>query len=90
MIPGLPMNASLQMSQTDQRQQKTDTQTKSATDFGTGGGLRSSVITTFAQGGSSLEANTGDKAAIPTWAWIVAAAAVVGIAWFLYRRGRRG
>lgn len=89
MIPGLPMSASLQMSNTDQRQQKTDTQTKSATDFGTGGGLRSSVITNFAQGGSSLEANTGDKAAIPTWAWVVVGGAVLGIGWFLWRR-RRG
>lgn len=90
MIPGLPTSASLQMSQTDQRQQKTDTSAQTATRFGSEGGLRSSVVTNFAMGGSSLEANTGDKPAIPVWAYLAAAGAVAGVAWYLYRRRGRG
>lgn len=47
------------------------------------------MVTNFAMGGSSLEANTGDKPAIPVWAYLAAAGAVAGVAWYLYRRRGR-
>lgn len=86
MIPGLTPNLNLNLSETDNRQQRSSGQSDSATRLGTGGGLRSSIVNNFSMGGSTLEANTGDAAAIPTWAYWAVGGAVVVIGYVLWKR----
>lgn len=88
MIP-LPSNLQMSLSETDNRQQKSSGQSDSNTKLGTGGGLRSSIVNNLSMGGSTLEANTGDAAAIPTWAYWAVGGVVAVIGYAIWKRKSR-